>query len=100
MIPNCLVFTRSKIRTLNSLGQTKNQVLQHVILPYTMPKIPTGMRIPIDVCWGTLVATEMLTVTTGVGFIQNVARTVSDNNLSWLTILIMGVLGLPFDLIT
>ena len=36
--------------------------------------------------------------TTGVGFIENVARTVSDYELIWVTILIMGSLGLMFDL--
>ena len=46
-----------------------------------------------------LVAAEMLAGTTGVGFIENVARTVSDYELIWVTILIMGVLGLIFDLI-
>jgi len=46
----------------------------------------------------TLVAAEMLAGTTGVGFIENVARTVSDYELIWVTILIMGILGLAFDL--
>ena len=53
----------------------------------------------IRVCWGTLVAAEMLAGTTGIGFIENVARTVSDYELIWVTILIMGLLGLMFDLI-
>ena len=34
----------------------------------------------------------------GIGFIENVARTVSDYELIWVTILIMGLLGLLFDL--
>jgi taurine transport system permease protein len=40
----------------------------------------------------------MLAGTTGIGFIENVARTVSDYELIWVTILIMGLLGLFFDL--
>ena len=55
-----------------------------------MPEILTGVRIAIGVCWGTLVAAEMLAGTTGIGFIENVARTVSDYELIWVTILIMG----------
>jgi taurine transport system permease protein len=70
-----------------------------VILPNALPEILTGIRIAIGVCWGTLVAAEMLAGTTGVGFIENVARTVSDYELIWVTILIMGILGLAFDLI-
>ena len=41
----------------------------------------------------------MLAGTTGIGFIENVARTVSDYELIWVTILIMGLLGLLFDLV-
>ena len=88
----------SKIRASHSLGATDNQILRYVILPNALPEILTGIRISIGVCWGTLVAAEMLAGTTGVGFIENVARTVSDYELIWVTILIMGLLGLLFDI--
>ncbi|MBX2879406.1 MAG: ABC transporter permease [Granulosicoccus sp.] len=89
----------SKIRAAHSLGSTDRQIMWHVILPNALPEILTGIRIAIGVCWGTLVAAEMLAGTTGVGFIENIARTVSDYELIWVTILIMGILGLLFDLI-
>ncbi|MGB1399606.1 MAG: ABC transporter permease, partial [Candidatus Puniceispirillaceae bacterium] len=88
----------SKIRASHSLGATNKQIIRHVILPNALPEILTGVRISIGVCWGTLVAAEMLAGTTGIGFIENVARTVSDYELIWVTILIMGLLGLLFDL--
>ena len=89
----------SKIRASHSLGASNGQILRYVILPNAMPEILTGIRISIGVCWGTLVAAEMLAGTTGIGFIENVARTVSDYELIWVTILIMGLLGLLFDLV-
>jgi taurine transport system permease protein len=89
----------SKIRASHSLGASDRQILRFVILPNALPEILTGVRISVGVCWGTLVAAEMLAGTTGVGFIENVARTVSDYELIWVTILIMGSLGLLFDLI-
>ena len=88
----------SKIRAAHSLGATQRQIIRYVILPNALPEILTGVRISIGVCWGTLVAAEMLAGTTGIGFIENVARTVSDYELIWVTILIMGLLGLFFDL--
>ena len=88
----------SKIRASHSLGASNRQILRNVILPNALPEILTGARIAIGVCWGTLVAAEMLAGTTGIGFIENVARTVSDYELIWVTILIMGLLGLAFDL--
>ena len=89
----------SKIRASHSLGASTGQILRNVILPNALPEILTGVRIAIGVCWGTLVAAEMLAGTTGIGFIENIARTVSDYELIWVTILIMGVLGLAFDLV-
>ena len=89
----------SKIRASHSLGASNKQILRHVILPNALPEILTGVRISIGVCWGTLVAAEMLAGTTGIGFIENVARTVSNYELIWVTILIMGLLGLLFDLV-
>ena len=89
----------SKIRASHSLGASNRQILRYVILPNALPEILTGIRIAIGVCWGTLVAAEMLAGTTGIGFIENVARTVSDYELIWVTILIMGLLGLMFDLL-
>lgn len=89
----------SKIRAAHSLGSSDAQILRNVILPNALPEILTGIRISVGVCWGTLVAAEMLAGTTGVGFIENIARTVSDYELIWVTILIMGLLGLFLDLI-
>lgn len=88
----------SKIRASHSLGATDRQIMWTVIFPNALPEILTGVRIAVGVCWGTLVAAEMLAGTTGIGFIENIARTVSDYELIWVTILIMGILGLLFDL--
>jgi taurine transport system permease protein len=89
----------TKIRASHSLGASTSQIMRNVILPNAMPEILTGVRIAIGVCWGTLVAAEILAGTTGIGFIENIARTVSDYETIWVTILIMGLLGLLFDIL-
>ena len=88
----------SKIHAAHSLGASKFQIIRKVILPNSLPEILTGIRIAIGVCWGTLVAAEMLAGTTGIGFIENVARKNSDYEIIWMTILLLGILGLLFDL--
>ncbi len=88
----------SKIHAAHSLGATNRQILRRVILPNSLPEILTGIRIAIGVCWGTLVAAEMLAGTTGIGFVENVARKQSDYEIIWTTIIILGLLGLMFDL--
>ena len=90
---------RSKIRASHSLGASDKQIMWYVILPNALPEILTGILIAFGVCCGTFVSAEILAGTTVVGFIENIARTVSDYELIWVTILIMGLLGLLFDLI-
>jgi taurine transport system permease protein len=89
----------SKVHASHSLGASNWQILRQVILPNSLPEILTGIRISIGVCWGTLVAAEMLAGTTGIGFVENVARKQSDYEIIWVTIILLGVLGLLFDLI-
>lgn len=89
----------SKIHAAHSLGASNRQIIRGVILPNSLPEILTGIRISIGVCWGTLVAAEMLAGTTGIGFVENVARKQSDYEIIWVTIILLGFLGLVFDLI-
>ena len=89
----------SKIHAAHSLGASRRQIVREVILPNSLPEILTGIRISIGVCWGTLVAAEMLAGTTGIGFVENVARKQSDYEIIWVTIILLGLLGLLFDLI-
>lgn len=89
----------SKIHAAHSLGATNRQIIRRVILPNSLPEILTGIRISIGVCWGTLVAAEMLAGTTGIGFVENVARKQSDYEIIWMTIIILGILGLLFDIV-
>ena len=88
----------SKIHAAHSLGATPWQIVRNVIAPNSLPEILTGIRIAIGVCWGTLVAAEMLAGTTGIGFVENVARKQSDYEVIWVTIILLGMLGLIFDM--
>ena len=44
-----------------------------------------------------LVAAEFLAGTTGIGFVENVAKKYFQYEVIWITIFIMGMLGLLFD---
>ena len=89
----------SKIHAAHSLGASKAQIIRGVILPNSLPEILTGIRVAVGVCWGTLVAAEFLAGTTGIGFVENVARKQSHYEIIWVTIVVLGFLGLIMDLI-
>jgi taurine transport system permease protein len=87
----------SKIHASHSLGASRSQILRYVIFPNSLPEILTGVRVAIGMCWGTLVAAEFLAGTTGIGFVENVAKKYFQYEVIWITIFVMGMLGLLFD---
>ena len=87
----------SKIHAAHSLGASRWQILKEVIFPNSLPEILTGVRVAVGMCWGTLVAAEFLAGTSGIGFVENVARKYMQYEVIWITIFVMGMLGLIFD---
>ena len=87
----------SKIHAAHSLGASRWQILKEVIFPNSLPEILTGVRVAVGMCWGTLVAAEFLAGTSGIGFVENVARKYMQYEVIWITIFVMGMLGLLFD---
>jgi len=87
----------SKIHAAHSLGASRWQILRNVIFPNSLPEILTGVRVAVGMCWGTLVAAEFLAGTSGIGFVENVARKYMQYEVIWITIFVMGMLGLLFD---
>jgi taurine transport system permease protein len=87
----------SKIHAAHSLGASRWQILRYVIFPNSLPEILTGIRVAVGMCWGTLVAAEFLAGTTGIGFVENVAKKYFQYEVIWITIFVMGMLGLLFD---
>ena len=49
---------------------------------YWHKSLDTGM------CWGTLVAAEFLAGTTGIGFVENVAKKYFQYEVIWITIFV------------
>ena len=88
----------SKIHAAHSLGASRWQILKEVIFPNSLPEILTGVRVAVGMCWGTLVAAEFLAGTSGIGFVENVARKYMQYEVIWITIFVMGMLGLLFDI--
>ena len=72
-----LVTTRDAARTIHrnyfhamqTLGATRLQIYRHVILPATLPKILTALRISIGTAVAILFFVESFATTTGLGYI-------------------------------
>lgn len=89
----------TKVHAAYSLGASKAQVLRHVILPNALPEIFTGLRVAIGVCWGTLVAAELLGSSAGLGFTIFKARQFFLLDLMLSAVILISILGVLMDVV-
>lgn len=87
----------SKVHAAYSLGASKAQVLRHVILPNALPEIFTGARVAMGVCWGTVVAAELVAAERGAGFTIMVASRFMQTDVVIMGIILIGVIGYSID---
>ena len=92
-----LAVNTTKVHAAYSLGASKAQVLRHVILPNALPEIFTGLRVAIGVCWGTLVAAELLGASSGLGFTIFKARQFFLLDLMLSAVILISILGVSMD---
>ncbi len=92
-----LAVNTTKVHAAYSLGASKAQVLRHVILPNALPEIFTGLRVAIGVCWGTLVAAELLGASAGLGFTIFKARQFFRLDLMITAVIVISILGVTMD---
>ena len=89
----------SKVHAAYSLGASKWQVLRHVIVPNSLPEIFTGARVAMGVCWGTVVATELVAAEQGAGMMIMTASKFQNTDIVILGIVLIGIVGFGIDIL-
>ena len=89
--------TLSKVHAAYSLGASKWQLLRHVIMPNALPDIFTGARVAMGVCWGTVVAAELVAAEKGAGFTIMVASRFMQTDIVIMGIILIGIIGYSID---
>jgi NitT/TauT family transport system permease protein len=87
------------IETSLTLGASQKQVLWSVIVPAVLPNVLIAMRQMLAVSWTYLVIAEIVASTTGIGAMMMRARRFLHTDEIMAGILVIGVLGLLFDLL-
>ena len=87
----------SKVHAAYSLGASKWQLLRHVIMPNALPDIFTGARVAMGVCWGTVVAAELVAAEKGAGFTIMVASRFMQTDIVIMGIILIGIIGYSID---
>lgn len=89
----------SKVHAAYSLGASKAQVLRYVILPNALPEIFTGLRTSMGVCWGTLVAAELVAADQGVGSMMMIAKNFLQTEVVVIGIILIGAIGFAIEML-
>ncbi len=89
----------SYLNTGKVLGASRRQIFLQVILPYSLPKLYTLMRMNFFAAWMTVLLAETFDVKWGLGVIITLSRALLNARLAWSTIVIIGVCGYIVDLI-
>ncbi|WP_422395965.1 ABC transporter permease subunit [Roseovarius rhodophyticola] len=87
----------SKVHAAYSLGASKWQILSRVIVPNSLPEIFTGARVAMGVCWGTVVAAELVAAEVGLGKMIVVASKFQLTDIVLVGIILIGIIGFLID---
>jgi len=88
----------TKVHAAYSLGASKWQILRKVIIPNSLPEIFTGARVAMGVCWGTVVAAELVAAEKGLGMMIMVASKFQLTDIVIVGIILIGVIGFLIDI--
>ncbi|KIC17104.1 MULTISPECIES: ABC transporter permease [unclassified Leisingera] len=89
----------SKIHAAYSLGASKWQIMRHVIVPNSLPEIFTGARVAMGVCWGTVVAAELVAAQKGAGMMIIAASKFQLTDIVIMGIVLIGIIGYGIDIL-
>ncbi|RMD49563.1 MAG: ABC transporter permease subunit [Alphaproteobacteria bacterium] len=88
----------SKVHAAYSLGASKWQLMRYVIIPNSLPEIFTGARVAMGVCWGTVVAAELVAADRGAGMMIMVASRFQLTDIVLVGIILIGIIGYGIDI--
>ena len=89
----------AKVHAAYSLGASKAQIMRYVIIPNSLPEIFTGARVAMGVCWGTVVAAELVAASQGAGMMIMVASKFQQTDIVLMGIILIGVIGFGIDML-
>ncbi len=89
----------SKVYAAYTLNANKRQILFRIILPNALPEIFTGMRVSMGVCWGTVVAAELVAAESGVGMMIMVASKFLSTDIVVLGVILISLVAYAIDIL-
>jgi NitT/TauT family transport system permease protein len=81
------------IRAAHSLGSTRSDIFWKIMLPATLPSIVVGMTVGMGITWAVVVAAEMISSISGLGFLTWRAYVAGEYPLIVVGMMSIGIAG-------
>lgn len=88
-----------RLAVARTLGATRRQIFNYVILPSALPEIFTAARVGIGVAWSCLVAAELIAADQGLGWLVQYAGQALQVAVVIAGIIVIGILGYVMELL-
>lgn len=88
---------RTLINSARVLGANQLNIFLRVVIPAAMPVFLVGLRIALGNCWGTLVAAELISSRSGLGYMISQGELYFNIAEIFIGIVLIGVAGLSMD---
>lgn len=85
------------IRAARVLGATDFEIFRRIVVPFSVPQIFVAIRVGLGVCWGTLVAAELIAARSGLGSVIQNAGNYFEIKTIYVGIVCIGILALIMD---
>lgn len=86
------------IEVARSFRYSRPQIMRLVVVPYAIPYILTGMRLGLGYGWRSLIASELVAASSGIGFMIIEAEQLARPDVIMVGVLVIGILGSLTDL--
>lgn len=85
------------LNVASCFGANKKQTFCEVVFPYTLPFILTGMRIGLGVAWMSVIAAEIVSASSGLGYMMEISQQMLRVDNVILGMVIIGFCGIVLD---
>jgi taurine transport system permease protein len=89
--------SHARVRVAQSLGASDWQIFRHVVFPSALAEIFIGARLAVGIVYGTLIASEIIAGTSGIGWMILDAGRFLRSDYVFVGILIIGFMGIALD---
>lgn len=85
------------IRVAQCFGASRWLFIRQILIPATLPQILTGLRIGLGTGWTSVIAAELISATSGLGYMIQLARTTIETEKVLAGMMIIGLIGFAMN---